>query len=96
MRPRDERAYLYDISAACTHIAEFTAGRSVEDYRQDALVRSAVERQFETVRGDPTRQTRHEPDIIPTNPTWTAANFVPHGPAQRERIERLRTHVWYR
>lgn len=51
MRPRDERAYLYDISAACTRIVEFTTGFSVEDYRQDALVRSAVERQFEIIGG---------------------------------------------
>ena len=49
MLPRDARAYLYDIAAACTRIAEFTAGRSVEDYKQDAMVRSAVERQFEII-----------------------------------------------
>lgn len=49
MRPRDTRAYLHDISAACTRIAEFTAGRTIEDYRQNAMVRSAVERQFEIV-----------------------------------------------
>ena len=49
MRPRDERVYLYDVSAACTRIVEFTAGRSVENYREDAMVRSAVERQFEII-----------------------------------------------
>jgi uncharacterized protein with HEPN domain len=49
MRPRDGRAYLYDISVACARIAEFTAGRTIEDYRQDAMVRSAVERQFEII-----------------------------------------------
>ncbi|MEN6517310.1 MAG: HepT-like ribonuclease domain-containing protein [Methanospirillum sp.] len=49
MRQRDARAYLYDILAACARIAEFTAGRTIEDYRQDAMVRSAVERQFEIV-----------------------------------------------
>ena len=63
MRPRDERAYLYDISAACTRIVEFTAGRSVEDYRQDALVRSAVERQFEII-GEALNQLRQsDPEL---------------------------------
>lgn len=49
MPRRDPRAYLYDISVACTLIAEFTSGRSLADYSRDAMVRSAVERQFEIV-----------------------------------------------
>ena len=39
-------------------------------------------------RGGTTRQTRHEPDIIPTNRTRTAANSMPAGPTQREKTER--------
>lgn len=44
---RDGRAYLWDAQAAVDSIRQFTRGRSVEEYRHDAMLRSAVERQFE-------------------------------------------------
>jgi uncharacterized protein with HEPN domain len=44
---RDARAYLWDARAAVQSIREFTRGRSAEEYRRDAMLRSAVERQFE-------------------------------------------------
>lgn len=44
---RDARAYLWDARAAVESIREFARGRSVEEYRRDAMLRSAVERQFE-------------------------------------------------
>jgi uncharacterized protein with HEPN domain len=47
--PRDPRAYLWDVREACSLIGEFVAGISYEDYCTNALVRSAVERQFEIV-----------------------------------------------
>ncbi len=49
MPRRDARAYLYDISVACTRIAEFTSGQSLADYSGNAMIRSAVERQFEII-----------------------------------------------
>ncbi len=49
MQQRDPRAYLYDISVACARIAEFTAGQSLADYISNAMIRSAVERQFEII-----------------------------------------------
>ena len=45
--PRDPRAWLADIVAACDLLIEFTAGKTFTDYAADPLVRSAVERQFE-------------------------------------------------
>jgi uncharacterized protein with HEPN domain len=42
----EARKYLYDINSACELIKEFVGGKSLEDYESDAMLRSAVERQF--------------------------------------------------
>jgi uncharacterized protein with HEPN domain len=41
--------YLYDIHQAAARIGEFTAGKQFEDYRTNAMLRAAVERQFEII-----------------------------------------------
>lgn len=43
------KKYLFDIRQACERIGEFTAGKSYSDYQSEAMLRSAVERQFEIV-----------------------------------------------
>ena len=48
MRP-ESRKYLFDIQTACRRLRRFTADKRFEDYREDDLLRSAVERQFEIV-----------------------------------------------
>ena len=45
MRP-EALKYLYDIRQACGLLDEFIQGRTFEDYVNDALLQSAVERQF--------------------------------------------------
>lgn len=45
--PRDARAYLWDARQATELLAEFSRGKTFDDYRTDALLRSGVERQFE-------------------------------------------------
>jgi uncharacterized protein with HEPN domain len=49
MLQRDVRKYLFDILQACDLLAQFSAGKKFDDYTSDALLRSAVERQFEVV-----------------------------------------------
>lgn len=44
---KDElRAPLYDILTAATAVRGFTAGRSFDEYRNDDLLRSGLERKF--------------------------------------------------
>lgn len=52
---REARKYLYDIQQAAALIAQFTAGRSLDEFLADVMLRSAVERQFEIV-GEAMRQ----------------------------------------
>jgi uncharacterized protein with HEPN domain len=47
--PLETKKYLYDLRQAADLIAQFTAGRSFEDYTDDAMLRAAVEREFEIV-----------------------------------------------
>ena len=49
MLPLEVRKYLFDIAEACDLLTQFTAGKTFTDYSADALLRSAVERQFEVV-----------------------------------------------
>ncbi len=49
MRPPEVRKYLFDVWQPCELLAQFTTGKTLNDYQGDALLRSAVERQFEIV-----------------------------------------------
>ncbi|SEQ75235.1 HepT-like ribonuclease domain-containing protein [Lentzea albida] len=46
---RDPRTYLWDALRAVELLAEFSSGKTFADYEADAMLRSAVERQFEIV-----------------------------------------------
>jgi uncharacterized protein with HEPN domain len=43
----EAKKYVYDILQAAQLLTDFTSGKSFDDYSQDPLLRSAVERQFE-------------------------------------------------
>lgn len=44
---RDPRVLLWDAKQSAEAIARFLADKSIDDYRADEILRSAVERQFE-------------------------------------------------
>ncbi|MCP2165501.1 HepT-like ribonuclease domain-containing protein [Goodfellowiella coeruleoviolacea] len=56
MRP-DPSTYLWDALRAAELISRFSAGKSFTDYEADAMLRSAVERQFEII-GEALNQLR--------------------------------------
>ena len=65
---RDPRVYLLDALTAGDLIGAFLAGRSLDDYEADAMLRSAVERQFEII-GEALRQlTDLAPEIAASIP----------------------------
>ena len=45
----EARKYLYDIQRAAALLNEFTDGKTFADYKRDAMLRAAVERQFEII-----------------------------------------------
>jgi uncharacterized protein with HEPN domain len=63
MLPREAKKYLYDMAEAADLIAQFTAGRTFEEYRVDPMLRSAVERQFEIIGEALNQLLRQEPGL---------------------------------
>src|SRR5437899_2988534 len=62
MRPETMK-YLQDVRQACLLLAEFTRGKSFADYTADAMLRSAVERQFITAGEALTQAEKLEPVV---------------------------------
>ena len=60
---RDPKAYLWDARQAIDAIAVFTRHRTIEDFQQDLMLRSAVERQLEIVGEALSQLARHDPDM---------------------------------
>ena len=63
MPSREGRKYLYDIAEAADYIAQFTAGRTYEEYHANPMLRSAVERQFEIIGEALNQLLQREPGI---------------------------------
>ena len=45
----EARKYLYDIQKAASLLNEFVAAKTFDDYQRDAMLRAAVEREFEII-----------------------------------------------
>jgi uncharacterized protein with HEPN domain len=49
MSLRNPKKYLYDIIDCCEFLLDFTAGKTVNDYKNDRAFRSAVERELQII-----------------------------------------------
>jgi uncharacterized protein with HEPN domain len=58
MQPETKK-HLFDIRQACTRILNYTHDKAFEDYANDDMLRSAVERQFE-IAGEAMRRLGQE------------------------------------
>lgn len=92
---RDPRAYLWDVREAAAAILEFMAGKTFEDYTNDRMLRSAVERQFEIIGEALNQLCKIEPqwaDRIPDVPQIIAfRNVLIHGYASVNDLTVWRT-----
>jgi uncharacterized protein with HEPN domain len=55
---REVRKYLYDVANACEAIRQFTVDKTLKDYQNNLLLRSAVERQLMII-GEALNQAAH-------------------------------------
>ena len=56
--------HLYDVREAARAIARFVHGKAFEDYQQEELLRSGVERKFEIIGEALNRLGQEAPDIL--------------------------------
>ena len=63
MLPLEVRKYLFDIAQACDLLTQFICGKTFTEYSTDALLRSAVERQFEVLGEALNQALRLYPDL---------------------------------
>jgi uncharacterized protein with HEPN domain len=90
---RDPRAYLWDVIQAGEAVQQFVEGTTLAKYRDDLLVRSAVERQLEIVGEALNQLSRVDEKLAARIPDIGAVvgfrNILVHGYAELDH-----TRVW--
>jgi uncharacterized protein with HEPN domain len=71
---RDARAFLWDAHSAAKAIAEFTCGKSFDDFSNDLMLRSAVERQFEIIGEALSQLAKTHAPLLPKCRTFGASS----------------------
>ncbi|MCD9008053.1 DUF86 domain-containing protein [Luteimonas sp. XNQY3] len=56
--------YLYDVQSAADRLADFVDGRDWDHYLHNAMLRAAVERQFEIIGEALSQLGRRDPDLL--------------------------------
>lgn len=59
----EAKKYLFDIRKAAGLLTEFLAGKTFADYKRDAMLRSAVERQMEIIGEAVSQLARQDRDL---------------------------------
>ncbi len=92
---RDPRAWLWDVHNGAELILTFTQDKSLENYLSDAMLRSAVERQFEIIGEALNQLSRNAPDIAAEIPDLARIvafrNILIHGYAAVDNATVWRT-----
>ena len=60
---REAKKYLYDVAQAAELVAQFTAGKTFEDYLDDPMLRAAVERKLEIIGEALGQLARRDPPV---------------------------------
>ena len=60
----ETRKYLYDIQSAVELLREFTTGKTLSDYEAEAMLRAAVEREFEIIGEAMAQLAKHDQMIV--------------------------------
>lgn len=60
--PPESLKYLFDVREAANLLVRFTQGKGFDDYSEDLLLKSAVERQFEIIGEAINQMSRVDPD----------------------------------
>lgn len=95
---KTDEAFLWDMLDSAQAVQEFLSGKTLDDYKQDRMLRSAVERGIEIIgeaaRGVSAMVQQSHPDI-PWRAIIAQRNVIAHGYGEidDERLWRVATQL---